>query len=126
MENVVRGALKLKGGKPLPVNPTIDKKKKKKAKKAADDSEESKIQQSIVAVEDQATEAELAKDADDSKPLEHILTPAERRHLETQKERERDKASKAAQKSHRQRIEEFNRYLGNLSEHYDIPKVGPG
>jgi protein FAM32A len=29
-------------------------------------------------------------------------------------------------KSHRERVAEFNTYLQNLSEHYDIPKVGPG
>jgi len=28
-----------------------------------------------------------------------------------------------AQKSHRERIEEFNQKLTNMSEHYDIPKV---
>jgi protein FAM32A len=28
--------------------------------------------------------------------------------------------------SHRERIEKFNEYLGNLTEHYDIPRVGPG
>lgn len=30
---------------------------------------------------------------------------------------------KKASKSHRQRVEEFNKHLDSLSEHYDIPKV---
>jgi protein FAM32A len=29
-------------------------------------------------------------------------------------------------KSYRQRVEEYNAYLNSLSEHHDIPKVGPG
>uniref|UniRef100_A0A2C9VRY7 Uncharacterized protein n=1 Tax=Manihot esculenta TaxID=3983 RepID=A0A2C9VRY7_MANES len=33
---------------------------------------------------------------------------------------------KEANKSHRDRIQDFNQYLANMSEHYDIPKVGPG
>lgn len=32
--------------------------------------------------------------------------------------------AKMAKKSHRDRVQELNRYLANLSEHYDIPKVG--
>lgn len=36
------------------------------------------------------------------------------------------KMAKTANKSHRDRIEDFNQYLANMSEHYDIPKVGPG
>lgn len=30
---------------------------------------------------------------------------------------------KKASKSHKQRVEEFNKHLDSLSEHYDIPKV---
>lgn len=33
------------------------------------------------------------------------------------------KIMEKASKSHRQRVEEFNAKLDNLSEHYDIPKV---
>lgn len=34
--------------------------------------------------------------------------------------------AKMASKSHSDRIQEFNQYLANLTEHCDIPKVGPG
>lgn len=34
-----------------------------------------------------------------------------------------DTAKKMATKSHREKIEEFNQRLANMSEHYDIPKV---
>ncbi|CAD6252191.1 unnamed protein product [Miscanthus lutarioriparius] len=46
---------------------------------------------------------------------------AERRYMEL-----KQKMAKVANKSHRDRIQDFNQYLANLSEHYDIPKVGPG
>ena len=35
-----------------------------------------------------------------------------------------EKAAKAAAKTHKERVAEFNEKLENLSEHYDIPKVG--
>ncbi|KAI3929301.1 hypothetical protein MKX01_006537 [Papaver californicum] len=34
--------------------------------------------------------------------------------------------AKTSNKSHRDQIQDFNQYLANMSEHYDIPKVGPG
>jgi len=43
-----------------------------------------------------------------------------------QAKRAKERAQKQSAKSHRQKVEEFNQYLGDLSEHYDIPKVGPG
>ncbi|BDA41034.1 probable protein FAM32A at C-terminar half [Coccomyxa sp. Obi] len=53
-------------------------------------------------------------------------TAAEKRYDEMQAKREREMAAKLAAKSHRERVNEFNAYLQNLSEHHDIPKVGPG
>ena len=29
-------------------------------------------------------------------------------------------------KTHKERVEELNRYLSGLSEHHDMPKIGPG
>lgn len=29
-------------------------------------------------------------------------------------------------KTHKERVEELNRYLSNLSEHHDMPRIGPG
>ncbi|VVA91576.1 unnamed protein product [Arabis nemorensis] len=54
------------------------------------------------------------------------LTPAERRYIEQKQRLDVQKLAKEANKSHRNRIEDFNQYLANMSEHYDIPKVGPG
>ncbi len=53
-------------------------------------------------------------------------TATEKRHDEMMAKREKESASKAASKSHRERVNEFNAYLQNLSEHHDIPRVGPG
>jgi len=54
------------------------------------------------------------------------LTPAERRYIEQRERIDRRRLAKTANKSHRDRIQDFNQYLANMSEHYDIPKVGPG
>lgn len=57
---------------------------------------------------------------------EDHLTLAERRYLGQWEKLNIKRLAKEATKSHRDRIQEFNRYLANLTEHYDIPKVGPG
>ncbi|CAN1335476.1 Protein FAM32A-like, partial [Linum perenne] len=54
------------------------------------------------------------------------LTAAERRYIEQRERLDRQSMAKEANKSHRDRIQDFNQYLANMSEHYDIPKVGPG
>ncbi|KAJ8480631.1 hypothetical protein OPV22_024358 [Ensete ventricosum] len=54
------------------------------------------------------------------------LTPAERRYIDQRERINVKRLAKTANKSHRDRIQDFNQYLANLSEHYDIPKVGPG
>ncbi len=33
---------------------------------------------------------------------------------------------KKIKKTHREKIKEFNDHLGSLTEHHDIPRVGPG
>lgn len=53
-------------------------------------------------------------------------TAAEKKYDEVLAKREKEMAAKMAAKSHRERVNEFNAYLQNLSEHHDIPKVGPG
>lgn len=54
------------------------------------------------------------------------LTPAEIRYIEQREQLDVHKYSKMSKNSHRDRLDDFNQYLANLSEHYDIPKVGPG
>ncbi|KAK6925817.1 Protein FAM32A [Dillenia turbinata] len=50
------------------------------------------------------------------------LTPAERRYYEQREKIDLKRLAKTANKSHRDRIQNFNQYLANMSEHYDIPK----
>ena len=49
-------------------------------------------------------------------------TAAEKRYDEMMAKREVEQSKKAAMKSHRERVNEFNTYLQNLSEHHDIPR----
>ncbi|KAL6074504.1 Protein fam32a [Balamuthia mandrillaris] len=58
--------------------------------------------------------------------FEEAKTEAERKFEEAQKKREKQVVKKLATKSHRQRVEEFNKHLEALPNHFDIPKVGPG
>ena len=51
------------------------------------------------------------------------LTPAERKFKEAQEKQQMKRILKKATTTHRDRVEEFNRHLDSLSEHYDIPKV---
>ena len=84
--------------------------------------------------------AELPKDSDDqvitdvnksseegkAAHYDDHLTPAERRYIEQREKIDVHRLAKISNKSHRDRIQDFNQYLANMSEHYDIPKVGPG
>lgn len=51
------------------------------------------------------------------------LTTAERKAMKRRLERERIEAEKIAEKSHRERVEEFNQKLASLTELNDIPRV---
>ena len=50
-------------------------------------------------------------------------TAAQRKYDEVQKQRQLERVMKKAEKTHKERVEDFNRHLDELSEHYDIPKV---
>ncbi|XP_039251517.2 uncharacterized protein LOC120328985 [Styela clava] len=56
-------------------------------------------------------------------PKYKTLTPAEEKFKRVQEKRQMDRILKKASKGHKERVEEFNRHLDSLSEHYDIPKV---
>lgn len=51
------------------------------------------------------------------------MTEAEKKFLAQQEKRQLARVMAKASKTHKQRVEEFNSNLENLSEHYDIPKV---
>ena len=89
--------------------------KKKKAKKKKSKSKHS--------MEDKEKEAAAAAAILKEEEEEEELTEAEKKARKRKLERERAELELAASKSHRDRIEEFNEKLGNLTEHNDIPRV---
>ena len=53
-------------------------------------------------------------------------TEAEKRHEERRKKRLEERLKKEGVKTHKEKVEELNKYLSRLSEHHDMPKIGPG
>ncbi|KAL8709584.1 MAG: hypothetical protein Q9220_005676 [cf. Caloplaca sp. 1 TL-2023] len=53
-------------------------------------------------------------------------TEAELRHEERRRRRLEERLRREGTKTHKERVEEFNHYLSNLSEHHDMPRIGPG
>ena len=53
-------------------------------------------------------------------------TEAEKRHDEMRRKRLDERLRREGVKTHKERVEELNRYLSGLSEHHDMPKIGPG
>ncbi|NP_001351238.1 uncharacterized protein LOC103653892 [Zea mays] len=107
-QNVVGGRLKLKG-KALDVKDGGVKKKKKYQ-------------------HEKSSQTESDKNRDEENPhldYDH-LTPAERRYMKQKQKIDMQKIAKVANKSHKDRMQDFNQYLAKLSDHYDVPKVGPG
>ncbi|KAI3682244.1 hypothetical protein L2E82_50019 [Cichorium intybus] len=131
-ENVVGGKLKLKG-KALDVK-AGGVKKKKKNRQLSDQMTQTNGNEiaeggSIVTITEEDTENGLEESSGGGgggSSYVDNLTPAERRYMEQRQKIDMHKMAKTSNKSHRDRISDFNQYLANMSEHYDIPKVGPG
>lgn len=51
------------------------------------------------------------------------LTEAERRHKKRALQKRKDEVAKVVEKTHRERVDEFNDQLGSLTEHNDIPRI---
>ncbi|CAN6573767.1 unnamed protein product [Malus baccata var. baccata] len=131
-ENVVGGKLKLKG-KALDVKAAGMKKKKKHKKHQEQTSIVTETELSAdgsteVTNPDEEEINDSHKSGEEGKAPHYgdLLTPAERRYIEQRENIDNHRLAKTANKSHRDRIQDFNQYLANMSEHYDIPKVGPG
>ncbi|KAK1315995.1 hypothetical protein QJS10_CPA05g00195 [Acorus calamus] len=130
-DHVVGGKLKLKG-KALDVK-AGGVKKKKKSKNHYEEISQIAVKEgentgtSVEEPTGDTNEIEKLGDEEKRRPShEDHLTPAERRYIEQKEKIDVRRMAKTADKSHRDRIQGFNEYLANLSEHYDIPKVGPG
>ena len=50
-------------------------------------------------------------------------TPAQVAFEKVQEKRQMERILKKASKTHKQRVQDFNRHLDTLMEHYGIPKV---
>ncbi|XP_021744273.1 protein FAM32A-like [Chenopodium quinoa] len=120
-ENVIAGKLRLKG-KALDVKAGGITKKKKQRKNI----ERFITEKTATDLVEINTEKNVDGGNEVSANYGERLTPAERRYLEQWKQLEVRRLLKSANESHRDRVQRFNQYLANLSDHYDIPKVGPG
>ncbi|XP_008219905.1 PREDICTED: protein FAM32A-like [Prunus mume] len=118
---VVVGKLKLKG-KPLAVKGGgVSKKNKKKRSNYYHQLSQASQGGEAVMMDDTENDGGRGQ----AGAYDDHLTPAERRYLQQTERIQLQKLAKMAKKSHRDRVQEFNHCLANLSEHYDIPKVGP-
>ncbi|KHO01420.1 uncharacterized protein MAM_00421 [Metarhizium album ARSEF 1941] len=122
------GALKLKGAK-------VQKKKKRRDK--------SGLERTLSAGEGASAKGD-GTSANERQPDEHgqdrhsdddaavaRKTESERKYDEVRKKRLQKMAESSSSrpellKTHKERVEELNTYLSKLSEHHDMPKIGPG
>ncbi|RAH65087.1 DUF1754-domain-containing protein [Aspergillus aculeatinus CBS 121060] len=137
------GKLKLKGSKIA--DGRVEKKKKKKkqkeneTKKASPEADaEQQQQQQQHPNENETTTTTTPRDTsrapDEADHPEESSpdvgpagkTEAERRHEEMRKRRLQERLKREGVKTHKERVEELNKYLSRLSEHHDMPKIGPG
>ncbi|KZM24210.1 uncharacterized protein EKO05_0007762 [Ascochyta rabiei] len=121
------GGLKLKGV-------GVDKKKKKKRSKPTEAGESSNT---TTDMEKRASNPEdlkspgrsLSPDTAEQAIREgggRKKTEAEKRHEEYRRKRLEEKLKREGVKTHKEKVEELNKYLSGLSEHHDMPKIGPG
>jgi protein FAM32A len=134
--SAIGGGLKLKGSKPSGV------KKKKRSKPSssslaatsASASTDTPASRTEAERESQAFEAERERELgleaeisaseaahSDTGAEKNYKTPAERRHEEMRRKRLEERLKReGGVKTHKQRVEELNRYLSGLSEHHDM------
>jgi protein FAM32A len=124
----VGGKLKLKGGEGLKTTGAVKKKKKKAAASDALVTQGSDtVDPSSAAADTTSSKAALEGYAlPPPKPDEDRRTEAQKRHDERVRMLEEERLRKGAAKGYRDRVKDFNEHLASLSEHHDIPKVGPG
>ncbi|KAK9458673.1 uncharacterized protein V1516DRAFT_129960 [Lipomyces oligophaga] len=114
------GGLRLKG-----TVSKVEKKRKKKPKVAA-----SSNRQAVSLSSEQQNLNSSHHDSEHLKPALDILadlrTESEKKFDEIKRKRMEKVLSKKASLSHREAVDEYNKYLSSLSEHHDMPKIGPG
>jgi len=121
------GALKLKGG-------AIDKKKKKKKPKPNPAESTADAQPASPSHSNSNSPPHKPRRSVSPSVIARTIrenggrpkTDAERRHEEMRRKRLEEKVRKEGVKTHKEKVEELNKYLSGLSEHHDMPKIGPG
>ncbi|KAF2215019.1 hypothetical protein CERZMDRAFT_82893 [Cercospora zeae-maydis SCOH1-5] len=59
-------------------------------------------------------------------PTTYCKTEAQRRYEERRRKRLEERLQREGVKTHKERVQELNKYLSTLSEHNDMPRIGPG
>ncbi|ERF73891.1 hypothetical protein EPUS_05903 [Endocarpon pusillum Z07020] len=131
------GKLKLKGVK----DSRITKKRKNKTSKDEKSSGDTVDDNSVILKKLEEEDLEIRReekkkkgkseelrddDAEDPELGVRVKTEAERKYDEQRRKRLDDRLKREGVKTHKQRVEELNRYLSGLSEHHDMPRIGPG
>ncbi|KAI9850501.1 MAG: hypothetical protein M1838_005565 [Thelocarpon superellum] len=141
------GALKLKGVS----NGKVDKHKKRKKRKEGESQDGARSAPSVsrapTAIDEESAVAReqdgegndddrqprvrqqslpAAGEADPDDAAQDRKTAAEKRYEEQRRKRLLDRIQREGLKSHKERVEDLNKYLANLSEHHDMPRIGPG
>ncbi|KAI8815180.1 hypothetical protein BJ742DRAFT_782649 [Cladochytrium replicatum] len=130
-----RGSLKLKGLGPATGG--IKKKKRSKDEKEklkaaaataalAEKKEIEPEEESFEVLSKEAAAAMVEPVVITKKPSTHRKTPAEIKFEEASRKRRAEMIAKIASKSHKERVAEYNEKLEQMSEHHDLPKIGPG
>ena len=125
------GGLKLKGSKPS----GVEKKRKKKVpasttttvikETSQEKPDTASTLQAALLEEHETMSREVSKTDEDADSKRNELdeihkTEAERRHEEMRRKRLNDRLKKEGLKTHKERVEELNKYLSGLSEHHDM------
>ncbi|RJE20541.1 hypothetical protein PHISCL_07134 [Aspergillus sclerotialis] len=141
------GKLKLKGSKVTDGRIEKKKKKKSKEKKAAEEQDQDQSTSAEREHESEQTpkhegeesglvrreggeregsDGQRERDSGDEGTVVVGKTEAERKYEEQRKRRLQDRLKREGVKTHKERVEELNKYLSRLTEHHDMPKIGPG
>ncbi|XP_065340321.1 protein FAM32A-like [Cloeon dipterum] len=97
--------------------------KKKKRKDKHKKKLELRIPKIVEAAKSSEDDADSRDAADNPSNPERRYTKAELAFKKQQEKIQSERIHNKAMKTHKQRVEEFNRHLDNLTEHFDIPKV---
>ncbi|KAK2803662.1 hypothetical protein FQN50_006878 [Emmonsiellopsis sp. PD_5] len=130
------GKLKIKGAAGV-LDGRVGKKKKKKKKDKKDKDKEGEVERVGDEGMDGKREGGEGEGKEESRSRSQSRgvsegaavvgkTEAERRYEEVRRKRLDERLKREGVKTHKERVEELNKYLSNLSEHHDMPRIGPG